>query len=201
MISNYSIISLLIIKTPVLLYIGRYFTNSFCINGVIYCYNVLYGGRWDTFAGCFVLVAFDVRSESLHRIPLPPETYAKDVTNSWVLEISGQFAIINVHENKQFSVWTLETAEKSPSRWKKRSFPFPLDEEIQQAGREFFSRTSINATSSGEIVLLKLNETPSLWVLLGADSVWKKFRIEGIAEYSCEAVVAQNIAQTLFHLE
>ncbi|CAH9099069.1 unnamed protein product [Cuscuta epithymum] len=139
-------------------------------------------------------------------IPLPPATYAKDVKKSSLLEISGRFAVINVHQNKQFIVWTLETAAKSPSLWKRRDVPFPLEEEILEAGSEFFSNTSITATSAGEIVLLFMRTgILSLWVL--SDSVWKKFRIEGIAECPtcvkkhCEVLVAQNIAENLFHLE
>ncbi|CAH9127055.1 unnamed protein product [Cuscuta epithymum] len=194
------------IESPVLLSLGRRFINGVCINGVIYSYNVLRSDPWETLAGCSEVVAFDVGSESFHQIPLPPATYGKDVKKSSLLEISGRFAVINVHQDKQFIVWTLETAAKSPSLWKRRDVPFPLEEEILEAGSEFFSNTSITATSAGEIVLLFMRTgILSLWVL--SDSVWKKFRIEGIAECpTCvkkhfEVLVAQNIAENLFHLE
>ncbi|CAH9099071.1 unnamed protein product [Cuscuta epithymum] len=199
------------IKTPELFYLGGRFINSVCIDSVIYSDNVLYDGTWTTLGRCTELVAFDVRSESFHLIPLPPATRGEDVRKSSLLELHGQFAVIHVNQNKQIIVWTLKTGVKSPSRWKKLVVPFPSDEEILEAGSEFFSKnTCITATSAGDIVLLMLNGIPSLWVLsnkFGVGSVWKKFRIKGIAEcstcvkISSEVLVAQNIAENLFHLE
>ncbi|CAH9127057.1 unnamed protein product [Cuscuta epithymum] len=196
------------IKSPVLFYLSRRFMNSVCINGVIYSYNELCGRWWETFGKSPIgLVAFDVRSESFHLIPLPPTICEEDVRKSSLLEFRGLLAVIYLHQNKQFIAWTLgtaaETTAKSTSCWKKHTFPFPL-------GSELFSKPFITATPAGEIVVLTLNGiTSSLWVLLdkfGADSIWKKIRIMDVSDCpsvkeAFEVVDAQNIVENLFHLK
>ncbi|CAH9127550.1 unnamed protein product [Cuscuta epithymum] len=113
-----------------------------------------------------------------------------------------------VHQNNQVIAWSLEMA--APSCWKKHVFPFPLEEGVLESDSEFFSRPFITATPAGEILLLTLKGTPSLWVLLdkfGADPVWKEFRIRVLAAIptgiwkSSEVVVGQNIAQNRFYLD
>ncbi|CAH9127056.1 unnamed protein product [Cuscuta epithymum] len=100
----------------------------------------------------------------------------------------------------------METVAESSSCWKKHAFPLPLGVDVLSIWN-----TSITVTPAGEIVLLTLKRTPSLWVLLdkfGAYPVWKEFRIAGLADLppnrvceSIETVEVQNIAENLFHLE
>ncbi|CAH9105342.1 unnamed protein product [Cuscuta epithymum] len=186
------------IKSPVMFYLSKSFMNSVCINGVIYSYNKMYGHS--------KLVAFDVRSESFHPIPLPPATYEYFRKLSLV-ELDARFAVMYVHQNKLVA-WSLETAR---SCWKKHTFSFPLEKGVLGPGGGFFPRTFITATPAGEIVLLlMLNGTPSLWVLLdkfGPDPVWKEFRIRGLADIPTGmskmsgVAAAQNIAHDHIHLE
>ncbi|CAH9127054.1 unnamed protein product [Cuscuta epithymum] len=184
------------IRSPLLFYIIRYFTNSVCIDGVIYSYNEMSSpGR------CSKLVAFDIRSESFHSIALPA-TYESFGRTSWV-ELDGRFAVMYVHQNKQVIAWSLETAAKSPSSWKKQAFPFPSE-------ASSVPQTFITATPAGEIVLLVLKGTLSLWVLLdkfGTNPIWKEFRVRGLADFtprickSSKVAFAQNIAGNLLQLE
>ncbi|CAH9096152.1 unnamed protein product [Cuscuta europaea] len=195
------------IESPVLFYLSRRFTNSVCIKGVVYFYNALHC-RWGKyehpFDGCYELVAFDVRSESFHRITLPARTHKYFEKASWV-ELDGQFAFMYVNQNKQVIAWSMET-----SCWRKYAFPIPLEEGTPEADSLSFSKTFITATSTGEIALLMLQGTLSLWVLsdkFRAHRVWKEFRIRGLADLTTdiletsEVVVAQNIGGNLLHLE
>ncbi|CAH9099073.1 unnamed protein product [Cuscuta epithymum] len=191
------------IVSPVFFHLSRRFTNSVCIKGVIYFYNELLccSGKWEYLfgSGCSELVAFDVRSESFHQISLPPATFTYFGKASWV-ELDGRFAFMYVNWNKQVIAWSLET-----SSWRKYAFPIPLEEGILEGDKTF-----ITATPTGEIALLILKGTLSLWVLsdkFGADPVWKEFRVRGLADFTTgirktsEVVVAQNIGGNLLHLE
>ncbi|CAH9099102.1 unnamed protein product [Cuscuta epithymum] len=193
------------------------FTSGVCINSVIYFYNFVryHLGGWSAVDCAFPIVAFDVRSETFRRMPLPPITYETprwgSLLKSSFLELDGQLAILLLRNNMIF-MWNLDIVANSASCWKTHTFPIPSEVEaaLAVAGGKF--SCTLTTTPTGEIVLLMPEAgISSLWVLFDkfkpASRVWKKFGIKGLKDFpnlvsnSFKAIMVQNIAEAIFHLE